>query len=66
MRRKNLNGTNIYFTQDEKIYLEEESHTYTVSGIPQGGYEFNANYSHIHPIFISKIRIFAKTSLNWI
>jgi hypothetical protein len=34
MRRKNLNGTNIYFTQDEKIYLEEESHTYTVSGIP--------------------------------
>ena len=24
------------------------------------------NYSHIHPIFISKIPIFAKTSLNWI
>ena len=51
MRRKNLNGTNIYFTQDEKIYLEEESHTYTVSGIPQGGYEFNEKLFSYSPYF---------------
>lgn len=33
MKRKNLNGTNIHFPQDEKIQFEEESHTYTVSGV---------------------------------
>lgn len=33
MNRKNLNGTSIQFPQDEKIFFEEESHTYTVSGL---------------------------------
>lgn len=33
MKRKNLNGTNIHFPQDENIQFEEESHTYTVSGV---------------------------------
>ena len=35
MKRKNLNGTNIIFPQDEKINFEEVSHTYTVTGVGQ-------------------------------